>query len=921
MKLILIDGHSLAYRAFFALPPDMANSQGELTNATYGFTSMLLNVLRDQQPTHIAVAFDVGRSFRQEQYEDYKATRERMPDELRSQIVRIQEVVGAFNIPIFTAEGYEADDVLATLAHQAAKQGVQTLIVTGDRDLLQVVEDKIWVLTSGRKFSDTIIYDPQKVRERYDLPPSQLIDLKAMVGDKSDNIPGVYGVGEKGATKLLLQWGSLDAIYEHLDDVTPTRARNALAKHRDDAYLSRALGTIVDVPGIELDLSACVVQDYDRQAVLRIFSELDFRRMASRLPAQDVFIPPSGGQLGLFGDLEDAPAEASASGGYGAVTTAEALAEVADHLAASERICFDVETTSTDEHQAKLVGLALGWGEGIDNNVYIPIAHQAGRQLTLAQVQQAVGPQLADAGKQKLAHNAKYDLIVCRRHGLPVHGSILDTMVGEFLLDPGSHSLGLKPLTFKRLGIEMTPISDLIGKGKNQITIDQISIERVTDYAAADVDMTWRLAEQILPELTEKGLDELFWDLEMPLLPVLADMEMVGVVLDADYLAGMSVELSERLAELATDIFADVGYSFNLNSTQQLSDALFGSLGLPTAGLKKTKSGHYSTAAAVLEGLRGRHPVIDRLLEYRQLTKLKSTYVDALPRLISPLTGRIHTSFDQTGAETGRISSSNPNLQNIPVRTELGRRVRKAFVAPPGHYLLAVDYSQVELRILAHISGDETMLENFAQGLDIHAATASLVFGIPIDQVDSEQRSVAKMMNFATSYGVSAYGLSNRTTLSINQAREFLHTYFATYPGVKRYLDDTIAQAKAQGYVMTLLGRRRYFPVLQTKVRGAAQARAAAERAAVNHPIQGTAADILKLAMLDVHRRLREQGFAARMILQVHDEIVLQTPEAELADVAGLVVETMEAAYELAAPLKAEPEYGRDWYDLREWRG
>jgi len=920
MKLILIDGHSLAYRAFFALPPDMTNSKGELTNATYGFISMLLNVLRDQQPTHIAVAFDVGRSFRQDQFEDYKATRERMPDELRSQIERIQEVVQTFNIPIFTAEGYEADDVLATLAHQAAAEDVQTIIVTGDRDLLQVVEDRIWVLTSGRKFSDTIIYDPPRVQKRYGLPPSQLIDLKAMVGDKSDNIPGVYGVGEKGATKLLEEWGTLDAIYENLDDVTPTRARNALAAHRDDAFLSRALGTIVDVPGIDLELDACIVQDYDRQAVLRIFSELDFRTMASRLPAQDTF-PASGGQLGLFSDQQDDVTENAAPSGYRAITTPEALAEVSENLAATDRLSFDVETTSTDEHQAKLVGLALGWGEGVENNVYIPIAHQSGRQLSLAQIQQAVGPHLLDESKQKLAHNAKYDLIVCRRHGLPVLGPILDTMIGEFLLDPGSRSLGLKPLTFKRLGIEMTPIKDLIGTGKKQITIDHSSIERVTDYAAADVDMTWRLAEQILPELSERGLDALFYDLEMPLLPVLADMEMAGVVLDADYLAGMSEELSERLEALATDIFADVGYSFNLNSTQQLSDALFGKLGLPTAGLKKTKSGHYSTAAGVLEGLRGRHPVIDNLLEYRQLTKLQSTYVKALPKLINPITGRIHTSFDQTGAETGRISSNNPNLQNIPVRNELGRRVRKAFVAPPGCYLLAVDYSQVELRILAHISGDAAMRENFAQDLDIHAATASEVYGIPIDQVDSEQRSVAKMMNFATSYGVSAYGLASRTTLSMNEAREFMQTYFDTYPGVKRYLDDTITQAKSQGYVETLLGRRRYFPVLQTTARGAQQVRAAAERAAVNHPIQGTAADILKIAILALHSRLREQGFAARMILQVHDEIVLQVPEAELAAIADLVVETMEEAYELAVPLKAEPEYGRDWYDLQEWAG
>ncbi len=919
MKLILIDGHSLAYRAFFALPPDMATSQGELTNAAFGFLSMVLNVLRDQQPTHIAVAFDVGRSFRQDQFEDYKATRERMPDELRSQIPRIQQVVEAMNIPVFTAKGYEADDVLATLARQAAQQEVQAIIVTGDRDLLQVVENRIWVLTSGRKFSDTIIYDPARVEKRYQLQAKQLIDLKAMVGDKSDNIPGVYGVGEKGAIKLLHTWGDLDTIYENLEEVSPTRARNALSQHRDDAYLSRALGTIVDVPGIELDLEACVLHDYDRQAVVQLFSALEFRSLIARLPTQGEATPTSGEQLGLFSGSPATASETSAPKGYKAITTPEALAQVAAALSQADRICFDVETTSTDEHQAKLVGLALGWGEGPDTNVYIPITHQAGQQLSPEQVQAQVGPHLADATKSKLAHNAKYDLIVCRRHGLPIHGPMVDTMIGEFLLDPGSRSLGLKGLTLKRLGIEMTPIKDLIGTGRKAITMDRVPIERVSDYAAADVDMTWRLAEQILPELNDRGVDRLFWDLEMPLTPVLADMESVGVVLDAGYLAEMSEELSQRLEVLAGEIYADVGYPFNLNSTQQLSDALFGSLGLPTAGLKKTKSGHYSTAAGVLEGLRGMHPLIDRLLENRQLTKLKNTYVDALPRLINPYTGRIHTSFDQTGAETGRISSNRPNLQNIPVRSELGRRVRKSFVAPPGHYLLAVDYSQVELRVLAHISGDEAMLENFAQGLDIHTATAGQIYGVPLTEVTSDQRAVAKMMNFATSYGVSAFGLSSRTDLSMNEARQFMKTYFDTYPGVRCYLDDTIAQAKDRGYVETLLGRRRYFPVLQTSARGAQQARAAAERAAVNHPIQGTAADILKIAILHLHGRLRELDFDARMNLQVHDEIVLQVPEEELARVAPLVVETMESAYELKAPLKAEPEYGRDWYDLWEW--
>lgn len=912
MTFVLIDGHSLAYRAFFALPPDMANSKGELTNAVYGFSSMLLNVIRDHKPTHIAVAFDVGRSFRHDKFEDYKATRERMPDELSVQIERIKALVDAFHIPVYTAEGYEADDVLATLAHQAEKQHVKSLITTGDRDLLQVVDDVIWVLTSGRKFSDVIVYTPEKVRERYHLSPKQIVDYKALVGDKSDNIPGVRGIGEKSAVKLLQQWGDLDAIYAHIDDISSTRMRNALIAGREAAYLSRALATIVDVPGIELDLEACVFGGYDRQQVLQLFTEMGFRTLIPRLPQS----PAGGGsqQLTLF---DEASSSADfAPHGYQAITTLAQLDAVLPKLQAASMITFDVETTGVDEHRAGLVGLSVGWGDGPENNVYIPVSHLDGEQLSLAVVQKKIGPFLADAGKDKLAHNAKYDLIVCRRHGLPVKGRFIDTMIGEFLLDPGSRNLGLKALAIKYLGIEMTPIVDLIGKGRNQVTMDTVSIARVADYAAADVDMTWRIWQEIRPQLEETGLIKLFWELEMPLIPVLADMEMHGVLVNPDYLQTMARELRQRLKKLAEDIYAYVGYEFNLNSTQQLSDALFGTLALPSRGLKKTKSGHYSTAASVLEGLRGAHPVIDLLLSYRQLTKLLNTYVEALPRLINPETGRIHTSFDQTGAETGRISSNNPNLQNIPVRSELGRRIRKAFIAPPNHYLLAVDYSQVELRILAHISGDERMLDAFAKGLDIHAATASLVFGVPLEDVTASQRSVAKMMNFATSYGVSAYGLAARTCLSMDEARHFMDTYFRTYPGVKRYLAETIARAKEQGYIETLLGRRRYFPVLQSTARASQQARAAAERAAINFPIQGTAADILKIALREVHRRLRADGYKARMILQVHDELVLETPEGELREVAPLVVETMEGAYALDASLKADPEYGRDWYDM-----
>ncbi len=915
MKLVLIDGHSLAYRAFFALPPDMATSKGELTNAVYGFVSMLLNVMRDHKPTHMAVAFDVGRSFRHDKFEAYKATRERIPDELSIQIQRIQEIIEAFHIPIYTKEGYEADDVLATLAHLAEPNDVLSLITTGDRDLLQVVDEKIWVLTSGRKFSDVIIYTPEKVHERYHLSPRQIVDYKALVGDKSDNIPGVRGIGDKTAVKLLQQWGDLDNIYAHIDEVTPTRVRNALLKGKEDAYLSRALATIVDVPDIELDLAACEFGNYDRQRILALFTELEFRTLISRLPES-----PGHGvqQLGLFGE-NGAFQDSNAPSGYRAITASADLHDILPHLTSANPLAFDVETTGVDEHRAGLVGLALGWGQGPEANVYVPVTHRDGEQLSLREIQQVIGPVLADDRHDKLAHNAKYDLIVCRRHGLDVRGRFIDTMIGEFLLDPGSRSLGLKALAIKYLGVEMTPIAELIGKGRNQTTMDKVSIGRVTDYAAADVDMTRRIWEKIHPQLEHTGLIKLFWELEMPLIPVLADMEMHGVLLDAGYLHEMAKELRGRLEQLASEIYDYVGYEFNLNSTQQLSDALFGTLGLPSRGLKKTKSGHFSTAASVLESLKGAHPVMELLLEYRQLTKLLNTYVEALPRLINPETGRIHTSFDQTGAETGRISSNNPNLQNIPVRSELGRRIRKAFIAPPEHYLLAVDYSQVELRILAHISGDERMLEAFAQGLDIHAATASLVYGVPIEEVTSQQRSVAKMMNFATSYGVSAYGLSTRAGLSMEEARHFMDTYFSTYPGVKRYLEETIALARELGYVETLLGRRRYFPILKAGVRASQQARAAAERAAINFPIQGSAADILKIALREVHRKLREQGFAARMILQVHDELVLETPIAEMEDVAPLVVQTMESAYALKASLKAEPEYGPNWYDMQPW--
>jgi DNA polymerase I len=942
-KLVLIDGHSLAFRAFHALPPDMSAPTGELTNAVYGFMSMLLKVLQEQKPEYVAVAFDLGRPFRHDLYEAYKGHRERTPDELHTQVERIKEIVHALNIPIFELEPFEADDILATLALQAESAEVDTLIVTGDRDILQVVDDHITVLTSGRFFSDTIYYTPESVKAKYGLEPTQLLDLKALIGDKSDNIPGVKGVGEKGATDLLQRYGTLEAAFADIDNVTPNRLQTALKAGQADAELSRKLGKIVtDVP-LQLDLEACRTRRYDRQKVVALFQELAFRSLANALPPSDgagaagevapaaptaaAAGPAEGGeQMALF-EQATLPAGVSAAGaaqlpaqaGAGPilVLTAPALIEVAEQLASAPRIAFDTETTGTDPYAAELVGVAVAWGSTLDQAAYIPLGHCDTACLPWETVRAALSRAFENPDIEKIAHNASYDIGILDRYELQVAGQLIDTMIAAWLIDPGLRGLGLKDLVWTRLKTEMTRITDLIGTGKAQITMDQVPAATAGAYAGADAAMTMRLAEVLLPEVHEKGLDNLLRNVEMPLVPVLVDIERTGVKVDVAFLKQMSTELTARVRKLEREIQEIAGIAFNVNSTQQLSDILFGKLGLPTDGLKKTQSGSYSTAADVLEGLRGRHEIIDLILEQRQLTKLLGTYVDALPTLVNARTGRVHTSFNQTGAETGRLSSSNPNLQNIPIRSDIGREIRKAFIAEPGNLLLSADYSQVELRILAHITQDQYMLAAFARGEDIHASAAAKVYGVAINQVSKEQRAVAKMMNFATSYGVTAFGLAQRTGLSRTEAGDFMNRYFATYPGVKKYIEETTALARRQGYVETLLGRRRYFPVLKTTATSAQayNMRQAAERAAINHPIQGTAADIIKMAMVTLHRRLKEESFRARMILQVHDELVLETPEGELARVAAIVKDTMEGAFQLDAPLKVDMESGPNWFD------
>jgi DNA polymerase I len=946
--LYLIDGHALAYRTYFALTGAGDTSRwttrsGEPTAGTYGFTSVLLKIIQVDQPDYLAVSFDVGPTFRHKRYAEYKATREKMPDDLRTQIERINEIVAAFNIPIFTADNYEADDVLGTLARTAAAQGVNVKIITGDRDLLQLADKHITINLAGHKLAEAEDFGPEEVKAKYGLTPKVYIDFKALVGDKSDNIPGVAGVGEKTATELLQKYGSLNAIYAHLDDIAP-RFKNKLEAGKELAYLSQELATIVTDVKLDFDLEACRLGTFDRDRVVELFRVLEFNSLLKRLPegqkseaeaaepAPKAAAPePSrpkaaaGNQMGLFAPAPlppCSPAEVKAGPTETTIVcTAEGLAALVHALEAAPAIAFDTETTSTDPMQAEIVGLSLSFVEGA--GYYIPF-NQTQIEDPKTRIIAALRPALTNPKIPKYGHNAKYDYTMLARLGLVVTPVTFDTMIGEWLCDPGSHSLGLKKLAFTRLGVEMTEIDELIGSGKKQITMDLVPVEQAAPYAAADADMTLRLVPVLQKELEEKGQTKLLNELEMPLMPVLADMEQAGITLDRPYLEKISVELGTQLDRLEKSIHKHVGYTFNINSTQQLSEALFGKLQLHPPDPKrarKTAAGKYSTAADVLEEMRGMHPVIDLILEQRELSKLKSTYVDSLPEAVNPATGRIHTSFNQAGAVTGRLASSDPNLQNIPIRTEQGRQVRRAFVAAPGHALVSADYSQIELRVAAHFSQDPTLLQAFRDNEDIHTTTAAKVLGLPPAQITKEQRRQAKSINFGLLYGMGPFALSRQTGLTLAEAEDFVKNYFARFPGIKTYLDETKRLAAERGYVETLLGRRRYFPLLARagNVRDAQSAVlvARAEREAINAPVQGTAADIMKLAMLRLPAALRAAHLKARLLLQVHDELVLECPTAEVKAAAHLTQEIMENAFPLSIPLGVEVRSGKNWDEMK----
>ncbi len=924
--LLLVDGHALVFVAYNALKEPMTvRSTGEPIGAVYGFANSFLKTLSDFRPTHCAVAFDPpGPTFRHDHFPEYKAHRPPTPPDLPAQVDKVKEFVSAFGIPIYEKAGYEADDVIGTLSLQAEERDIDTLILTVDTDALQLVSERtrVYVSTSFNKR----VFDVDAVRNRYEgLGPDLVADIKGLEGDKSDNVPGVPGVGRKTAIKLLTEFGSVEGIYERIEDVRPDGLRKKMRDNEHEARESKYLTTIVREVPVELDLAAADMSSYDRPAVVGFMRGLEFRSIIDRLPASGADPGPESGEPGASQDR--IPTE------YMIVDTRERLDEMIAELGGSETFAFDTETTSEHAMQAGLVGLSFSNAAG--RAWYVPVGHSAPSKLELGeeprQIVQvpmeealdAVRPLFESESIGKIAHNANFDVTVLANCGVQVRNLIFDTMLAAHLI--GRRGIGLKTLASSVLGEEMTPITDLIGTGRSRITMAEVPVEKAGPYAAADADFTFRLHGVFAEDLARMSLTEPFKTLEMPLVDVLVRMERGGVALDAALLRNMSGELGDRLTGVERSIYETVGHEFNVASSRQLAGVLFDELRLPP--IKKTKSG-FSTDAASLDALKERldqgtlasvdpraYEVIDGVVEFREISKLKSTYVDALPELVHPVTGRIHTSYNQTGSATGRVSSNDPNVQNIPIRTELGRRVRKAFVAEgsPDWILVGSDYSQIELRILAHMSEDPGLLGAFLEGMDIHAITSSLVYEVPIAEVTADMRRVAKVLNFGVLYGLTPYGIMQQTDLSPEQGRRFIDVYFSSYPGIRDYVDGTIEQCRQDGYVASLMGRRRYLPEINSSNRSARQA---AERAAINMPVQGTAADIIKLAMLSVQARIDELDMKTRMILQVHDELVFEAPVEEVDSLATLLRLEMPAAMELKVPLQVELKAGPNWGDM-----
>jgi DNA polymerase I len=916
-RLFLIDGYALIYRSFFAfIQRPLTNSRGENTSAPWGFAHFLLRIRETYQPDYMAVVFDAGMSDREKAYPEYKATREKMPEELEASLPRIREMVAGFHDEVVELDGYEADDVIGTLARQAREVGVEAVIVSGDKDFYQLVGPGVHLLNPGRGGPTGVAaewVDATNAGERLGVPPGQVVDYLALIGDSSDNVPGAPGIGPKTAVKLLEEFGSLEAMLERVDEISGKRARESLVENESQVRLSKRLVTIQDDLPVELDLEKLKVRAPDRDRLRRLFMELEFRTLIEAFSDGGEGPEAPGG-----GDVE-----------YRALTDPDAVAEAVSAIREAGLVAVDTETSSIQPMEAELVGISLSWEPG--KGIYLPFGHTtppaslldglegkgSGEEvenlppLDSASMEPLVAL-LEDPELPKVGQNLKYDLLVLRRAGVSLRGIAFDTMVASYVLDPGRRSHGLDALSTDFLGY--TPISyqDVAGKGKKQVPFAQVPMDAAVDYACEDADLTLRLRDRFLPQLEEQRLLPLFRELEMPLVPVLAEMEWNGIRIDAPFFREMSGRLGRELDLLQEEIWKEAGEEFNINSNPQLREILFEKLDLPV--IKRTKTGP-STDASVLEELAAQgHTLPRHLLEYRQLEKLRSTYVDALPRLVHPGTGRIHASFNQTVAATGRLSSSDPNLQNIPIRTQMGREIRKGFVPAEGHRFLAADYSQIELRILAHFSGDEAFVSAFREGRDVHRQTASVIFGVPLEEVSPEQRARAKTINFATLYGQGEFSLGQQLGVPRDEAARFIEQYFERFAGVRRFLDDQVEMARDKGYVETLSGRRRYIPELQSKNWNVRQF---GERVAQNTPIQGTAADLIKEAMLRIHRGMPGTGLGGKLLVQVHDELVFEVPEEEVDPLRAFVVEEMEGAMELAVPLRVDVGVGRSWFECK----
>ena len=888
-QLVLVDGSSYLYRAFHAMP-NLANSRGEATGAVYGIVNMLRRLQREYDTPYFAVVFDApGKTFRDRLYSAYKANRPPMPDELRSQVDKVHTVIRALGLPLLSVPDVEADDVIGTLARMATAHGMETLVVSGDKDLAQLVDASVRMCDSMKD----VVYDAEGVEAKFGVPPERIVDFLALVGDTSDNIPGVPKVGPKTAVRWLKEYGSLDRLVAQADSV-PGKVGESLRASLDQLPLSHQLATVKCDVVLEEGPADLKIGTPDDDVLRQLYAELEFKTWLA--------------DLGGLNEVDQEDGRDSAQ--YEIVLDEKALSRWLKRLSEAPLFAFDTETTSIDAMRARIVGVSFTVAPG--EGAYVPLAHDyldAPQQLNREDVLEALRPLLEDPDQEKVGQNLKYDCTVLSHHGITLAGMRFDTMLESYVLDSTGSRHDMDTLALKYLGHKTISYEEVAGKGKGQLSFNEVPLEQAGPYAAEDAEVTLRLHQVLFERLQqEQGQRELFERIEMPLVPVLSKIERTGVRVDCDMLAAQSAELAERISELEGMAYEEAGATFNIASPKQIQEILFEQLKLPV--LAKTPKGQPSTAESVLVELAEQHELPRLILEHRGLSKLRSTYTEKLPALVNPDTRRVHTSYHQAAVATGRLSSSDPNLQNIPVRTAEGRRIREAFVPAPGMQLIAADYSQIELRIMAHLSADEGLLGAFEKEEDVHRATAAEVFGTPVEEVSSDQRRSAKAINFGLIYGMSAFGLARQLGIERGQAQEYIERYFERYPGVRTFMDTIRARVREQRFVETVFGRRLFLADISSSNHARRQA---AERAAINAPMQGTAADLIKLAMLSVDRWLREDNSSARIIMQVHDELVLEAPEPDTARVAGAVAELMASVAELAVPLKVDVGSGSNW--------